>query len=71
MRNGDRRTGEWLEGVISKNEGFPPKIEYACVFMLMGMVHRGKQFHDVGDRGDNWKSSVSEKAGKSGLQETE
>ena len=45
------------------------KIEDVCVFMLMEMIRRERQFHDVGDRGDNWKSNVFEKARKCGLQE--
>lgn len=66
MRNGDGRTGGWLEkSVISKNEGlfFFSKIDYVCVFTPMEMIRREKQFHDVGDRGDNWKSNVLRRQG--------
>ena len=35
----------------------------------MEMIHREKQFHEVGNRIDNWKSNALEKGRKSGIQE--
>lgn len=46
------------------------KIKDICVNMQMEMIHRGKQFRDVGNRGDNWKGNALEKGRKSGIQET-
>lgn len=42
---------------------FFSKIDYVCVFTLMEMIRREKKFHDVGDRGDNWKSNVLRRQG--------
>lgn len=46
------------------------KIEDVCVCMLLEMICREKQFHDLGDRGANWKRSVLDKARKSGIRGT-
>ena len=39
--------------------------------MLMEEICRAKQFHDVGDRGDNGKGNVLERTRKSVIHETE
>lgn len=57
------------EDAVSK-KGVFLNAEHICVFMLMELIRGEKQFHDVGGRGDNWKSNILEKARKSGIQET-
>lgn len=47
------------------------KIKDIRVNMQMEMIHSEKQFHDVGNRGDSWKSNALEKGRKSGIQETD
>lgn len=45
-------------GEYDLKEGFVLNMEDVCVFIAMEMIHREKQFQDIGHKGDNRKNKT-------------